>query len=213
MKNLDHIPSKSTNAHSEDHIFKNQRSRYNINEVFTIIKQTRTTKLIISNFGRAAQRAYSNLTVFHKLKINEDNLHLFYKYKGSTIDTTALSNFYYDIVYTFNEYDIVKDTISLFNSTTIPITGLRLFYHHNKSYLFTNCWKNIRNEVIKKARYICEMCNKKTNGICHHNSYKYFGTGSEAELNSCGYLCHECHSKLHYHYYYDFDLDLFIKWS
>ncbi len=64
-----------------------------------------------------------------------------------------------------------------------------------RTYLLSEHWLNLRNQALKRDKFVCQMCGSGINPHVHHVSYDHVGT--EQELDDLVTLCKECHSKVH----------------
>lgn len=64
-----------------------------------------------------------------------------------------------------------------------------------KKYLQTPRWKDLRNEALRRAKYLCQICASDKKLEVHHRKYPIvFGTEPIEDLTV---LCHECHEHWH----------------
>ena len=63
-----------------------------------------------------------------------------------------------------------------------------------KNYLKTKHWKDKRKDVLKRAKYKCQLCSSKDILHVHHNTYENIGKEKKEDLIV---LCEKCHSKFH----------------
>ena len=65
-----------------------------------------------------------------------------------------------------------------------------------KEFLKTNYWQTVRNYVLWKRSYVCELCNAADNLNVHHATYQHRGCEFN-HLNELKVLCRSCHAKFH----------------
>lgn len=61
-------------------------------------------------------------------------------------------------------------------------------------YLKTPEWKDIRGEVLRRARYRCQICNSDYGLHVHHRTYENRGDEDLSDLTA---LCSDCHRIYH----------------
>ena len=61
-------------------------------------------------------------------------------------------------------------------------------------YLKTDHWFEMRNRMVQRTNFRCQLCNKSEHLEVHHNNYE--GLGDE-RLEDLIVLCSECHGKFH----------------
>lgn len=55
-------------------------------------------------------------------------------------------------------------------------------------------WKQIRQQKLKEAGYVCELCGSAINLRVHHLTYDHFGC---EPLDDLLVVCEKCHTRLH----------------
>jgi len=95
--------------------------------------------------------------------------------------------------YFYDEY--VENWELLINKTKYYFSK----YHKKRKeeyhkYLKTDRWKNLRIQVLKEAKYLCNDCGENAECV-HHESYDTLY--STAEILDCVSLCMICHMKRH----------------
>jgi len=64
-----------------------------------------------------------------------------------------------------------------------------------KKYLKSTKWKTVRKRALKRAGYVCQICNaKKCEPHVHHRTYKNLGAERMMDLVV---LCKDCHRLFH----------------
>lgn len=69
-----------------------------------------------------------------------------------------------------------------------------------QTYLQSNEWKSLRNQVFTRDNHTCQSCGSKTSLNCHHVTYQHLGAESLDQLTT---LCTTCHTALHKRLGYD----------
>lgn len=66
-----------------------------------------------------------------------------------------------------------------------------------KEYMMSDEWRRKREEIYKKKKGVCQICNKKLGNSyhVHHKNYKHLGKELEGDLML---LCEQCHMKIHH---------------
>ena len=71
--------------------------------------------------------------------------------------------------------------------------------HHNKmdwyEYMQSPEWQRLRNEALRRDKYVCQLCGEGKNLHVHHVSYEHVGTARELDDVVC--LCARCHDEVH----------------
>jgi hypothetical protein len=67
-------------------------------------------------------------------------------------------------------------------------------YYAHRTHLQSEYWKNIRQLVLERDKYICQLCKAEKAKDVHHLTYKNLGNESIDELTS---YCRACHEKVH----------------
>lgn len=62
-------------------------------------------------------------------------------------------------------------------------------------YLKTPHWQNIRQQMLRRARFRCQLCNSGGVLNVHHRTYERRG---EEDYKDLVVLCQDCHSKFHH---------------
>jgi len=65
-----------------------------------------------------------------------------------------------------------------------------------RDFLTTIYWQIVRNYVLYKRGYSCELCNNKDSLNVHHKTYEHHGE-EHLHLEDLIVLCRMCHSKFH----------------
>lgn len=63
-----------------------------------------------------------------------------------------------------------------------------------QDYLQTPEWKEIREKVLKRAKYHCQICNTKKSLQIHHRTYDNRGNEDLSDLIA---MCKNCHHIFH----------------
>lgn len=66
--------------------------------------------------------------------------------------------------------------------------------NERNAYYSTNKWKEIRKQVLKRAKGVCEGCGIYYPSDIHHTTYNNFGNEFLFELVA---LCRSCHERVH----------------
>ena len=70
-----------------------------------------------------------------------------------------------------------------------------------RGYIASDEWRFVKQEVTKRDNSTCVDCKKKLPGgkgsIIHHEHYEDWGKGNLNEINSCVFLCKNCHNIRH----------------
>ena len=77
-----------------------------------------------------------------------------------------------------------------------------------KTYLQSDKWRTIRQQVFIRDKYRCQICGTNKSLNCHHISYINLGSESLEDLTT---LCEKCHTNLHNELGYDRNTLFYIK--
>lgn len=69
-----------------------------------------------------------------------------------------------------------------------------------REFLNTIYWSIVRNYVVYRRGYRCELCGGHQNLNVHHKTYENHGA-EHSNLNDLILLCHNCHAKFHDKFY------------
>ena len=82
---------------------------------------------------------------------------------------------------------------------TMPNIPRPLHQLNPRNLLGQDCWRVLRSDCLKKAKYTCEACGRKltTRGAQTHELYSYSYITGTAIFQRCVCLCDYCHRSIH----------------
>ena len=114
---------------------------------------------------------------------------------------TRLDTSYFEYELFFDDLEEMLNFIRYYDKVDNDYNILEDYYHiifmknkDYKNYLKTKHWKDKRKDVLKRAKYKCQLCSSKDTLHVHHNTYENIGKEKKEDLIV---LCEKCHSKFH----------------
>lgn len=132
---------------------------------------------------------------------DENDVEIFNLAYEKATEETRLNVDYFEYEFFFDDLEEMLSFIRYYDKLDSHYNILEDYYHiifiknkDYKNYLKTKHWKEKRKDVLKRAKYKCQLCSSKDKLHVHHNTYVNIGNEKKEDLIV---LCEKCHSRFH----------------